>query len=90
MFHRCLKGRANSAAEVAASLERLESPVPPLFPKERLWLLEIGYFIGVARAEELEQQSPAKRLFSALSLQAVGIQCQKKSWIESCKETSLL
>lgn len=29
VFHRCLKGRANSAAEVAASLERLESPVPP-------------------------------------------------------------
>lgn len=25
---------------------------PPLFPRERLWLLEIGYFIGVAGAEE--------------------------------------
>lgn len=24
----------------------------PLFPRERLWLLEMGYFIGVAGAEE--------------------------------------
>lgn len=65
----------NSAEEVAVFLERLESPVPPLFPRERLWLLEIGYFIGVAGAEEPKQQCPAKKLFSALSLQAEGIQC---------------
>lgn len=39
-------------AEVAVSLEHLESPFPPLFPRDRLWLLEIGYFIGVAGAEE--------------------------------------
>lgn len=46
-----------------------------LSPRERLWLLEIGYFIGVAGAAEPKQQCPAKKLFSALSLQAEGIQC---------------
>lgn len=84
------KGKSKLSSRSCCFSGALGKSCPPLFPKERLWLLEIGYFIGVARAEELEQQCPAKRLFSALSLQAVVIQCQKKSWIESCKETSLL
>lgn len=52
----------NSAAEVAVSLGVLGKSCPPLFPRERLWLLEIGYFIGVAGAEEPERLSSSSAL----------------------------
>lgn len=80
--------------ELLFSLGALGKSCPPLFPRERLWLLEIGYFIGVAGAEEPEKLSSSSALprgsFQLCPSEQSEFSAGKKSWIESCKETSLL